>query len=49
MVALLVAFEVAIGVAEGAEMAGVVKMEEVMRLLGGVVEEMVLAEAVEPL
>jgi hypothetical protein len=49
MVALLVVFEVETGVVEGVEMAGVVKMEEVMLLLGGVEEEMGLAEAVEAL
>jgi hypothetical protein len=47
MVALLVVVEVETGVLEGVEMAGVVKLEEVMFLLKGVEEEMGLTEVVE--
>jgi hypothetical protein len=47
MAAPLVVVEVETGVVEGVEMAGVVRMEEVMFMLKGVEEEMGLTEVVE--
>jgi hypothetical protein len=47
MVAPLVVVEVEIGVVEGVEMVGVVRMEEVMVLKEGAEEEMGLVEVAE--